>query len=218
VPSEDGFTEWKLEGTKDSEVRESLVAFANTVVAKQMGVIRFGIANNGDQVGVGSTDALQKRVRKIATTQCYPPVLIQSRVEEIDGIDVVAVEVPASISGPHFAGVAFVRVGSENVKASADQFDKLILRRISKCAAILEFEHAVWTVRGRGQTVDGAARLSENDEEVIEAKIDRVDAHFVTVLKLASGRRISIDLPFITIGWDDSKNRPRLDVHRYPVA
>jgi hypothetical protein len=67
-----------------------------------------------------------------------PPIRHNIRVIEVDGLQVVAVIVQASHNRPHFAGPAFVRVGSQSKNASTTEFEELIASRSSKAWPLLE--------------------------------------------------------------------------------
>src|SRR5687768_10287308 len=115
---EDNLTERKLEGAKSSELRRTLVAFANSAADDRPAVLFIGVQNNGTIVGVSNPDAIQKSLRKLAEHDCYPPISIRSEVITSGTRHVVAVEVPLSSKRPHFAGGAYIRRGSESVVAS----------------------------------------------------------------------------------------------------
>lgn len=106
---EDGYTERKRDGTSGSELRRTIVAFANSVPEGRNGILYIGVTDKGRILGVDSPDSLQKTVRSQAEQECYPPIRVTSEVLTVDGRHVVAVIVPHSPSKPHFAGHAYVR-------------------------------------------------------------------------------------------------------------
>jgi predicted HTH transcriptional regulator len=109
---EDGWTERKLQNVARNDVRKALVAFANSVPEGEEAILFIGVADNGTAIGVDNPDSMQKDVRQWAEW-CYPPIRHSSRVIESDGKHVVAVIVQPDHNKPHFAGPAYVRVGSE---------------------------------------------------------------------------------------------------------
>jgi hypothetical protein len=64
-----------------------------------------------------------------------------------DGKQFLAVVIPGSESRPHFAGPSFIRVGSQSVPASEDQFRTLIAQRNDKARLILEWKGKEVTVK-----------------------------------------------------------------------
>jgi predicted HTH transcriptional regulator len=145
--AEDAFVERKLESTNDREIRKELVAFANSVPDNANAVLFLGVADNGKTIGVSNTDEKQKKVRKIAEQDCYPPISVQMYVIPIKNQSVLAVVIPASRDKPHFSGQAFVRVGSESKAASKAQYEYLINSRNDVCHEILCNKNSIFSVR-----------------------------------------------------------------------
>lgn len=133
---EDGWVERKTKNIKDDEILEALVGFANSVPSREKGLLFIGVADDGKLLGVDNTDKLQKKIHQLAEW-CYPPVLYQSQVIEEDNIHIVAVIIVASSEKPHFAGPAYIRVGSQFQKASPRLFRELIARTNDIVDAIL---------------------------------------------------------------------------------
>ncbi|MES9903047.1 MAG: ATP-binding protein [Sedimenticola sp.] len=102
--SEDGFVERKPENCKDRELRKELVAFANSVPEEFYAVIFLGVSDTGEPVGVVNPDERQKRIRRVAESDCYPPVKIQMHVLEEKEKLFLAIVVGHSLKKPHFAG------------------------------------------------------------------------------------------------------------------
>lgn len=133
---EDSFTERKSDGVKDSQLRSTLCGFANSTPAGREAILFIGISDkDGTVVGVQNTDALQKRVRQCAE-ECYPTVECTSEALIVDGKSIVMVIVPTSKKRPHFAGTAYVRIGSETVKAPEEVFKRLLYEHHDKCREI----------------------------------------------------------------------------------
>src|SRR5207245_3292197 len=86
--NEDGFTERKTETAKPLELRQTLVAFANSVPEGQIAVLFIGVADDGRVTGVANSDSLQKKLREIAENCCYPSVKCQSQVFAVEGTSV----------------------------------------------------------------------------------------------------------------------------------
>jgi hypothetical protein len=126
---EDGFTERKPEGVSTEDIRKALVAFANSIPEGEQAILFIGVSDDGTPLGVNNTDKLQKEVRRIAEGKCYPPIKAHTcKVFEESGKSIVAVIVSASVSRPHFAGTAYVRVGSESVKAPEPIYEQMLAK------------------------------------------------------------------------------------------
>lgn len=164
---EDQLVERKSEGVKGDELRQTLSAFANTIQAGRVGILFIGVADKGGMItGVPNSDSVQKRVRE-AANDCYPPIRsYESHAFTVDEKTIVAVVVSSSDGRPHFTGPAYVRVGSESVKASAEQFDKLIASRNEKAGAILR-------MRDQPITIEAIGRLRQSDARARRALPER---------------------------------------------
>lgn len=143
---EDGYTERKPDGTSGSELRRTIVGFANSVPEGRNAILYLGVTNDGKILGVNNSDALQRTLRSLAEQGCYPPIRVTSEVLTIEGKHVIAVIVSHSSSRPHFSGHAYVRRGSETVIASTELFEELITSRHSKAGAILALKGQLITV------------------------------------------------------------------------
>lgn len=112
------------------DVREAVVAFANTVRAPDEAVLFLGIGPGGRPTGtIANADQAQLRLPGLLR-KCYPPIeTIQYHPLLIEGVPVVAVVVAESPTRPHFTGGAYVRVGSQTQIASKEMFEELIADR-----------------------------------------------------------------------------------------
>lgn len=176
---EDQLMERKSEGVKRDELRQTLSAFANTLQPNSVGILFVGVADkDGAITGVANSDSVQKRIREAADER-FPPVRsYESHAFTVDDKTVVAVVISPSAEAPHFTGPAYVRVGSESVNASAEQFDKLIASRNGKAGAILRIGNEPITVEAIGRRLENpmpapGARYQS------EARIEDCDAHRV---------------------------------------
>jgi Schlafen, AlbA_2 len=103
--------------------------------------VRFiGMRDDGRAEGVANTDKRQKALRKIWEQDCYPPIepSPQVAVLQVDGVEILAVEVMPSPKRPHFSGPAFVRIGSESVAASRELFEQMLTGHCGKAGTILK--------------------------------------------------------------------------------
>lgn len=135
--SEDRFVERKLNASKD-EVCKTLVAFANSLPENEEGFLFIGIADDGTIRGVDNADKTQKNIRNWAAEVCYPPIKIQSEIVKEGIAEIITIIVYPSDNRPHFAGQAFVRIGSESKKVSAEMFEELITSRNDVGKRLLE--------------------------------------------------------------------------------
>lgn len=210
---EDQLVERKSDGVKRDELRQTLSAFANALQPDDVGVLFVGVADkDGSITGVPNSDSIQQRVREAAEA-CFPPIRsYESHALTVEEKTVVAVVIRASGERPHFTGPAYVRVGSESVNASADQYEKLIASRNGKTGAILRM--ALQPI-----TVEAICRRFENPMPApgaryqSEARIEDCDAHFVRLTVSAEGMpawTIAEPLDRVTISRDVRRNRPML--------
>jgi hypothetical protein len=84
----------------------------------------------------------------ISTPKSILPLYSSTREKERHALAVI---IPGSESRPHFAGLSYVRSGSESVEASEQQFMEFIAQRNSKAARILLWKHRKVTVINRPQ-------------------------------------------------------------------
>ncbi|HEV7746139.1 MAG TPA: ATP-binding protein [Pyrinomonadaceae bacterium] len=131
-----GWVERKTQNIQSDEILEALVGFANSVPKGEKGLLFIGVGDDGSLLDVDNTDKLQKKIHRLAEW-CYPPVIYQCQVVEENNIHVVAVIIEASLEKPHFAGPAYIRVGSQFQKASPRLFRELIARTNNMVDAIL---------------------------------------------------------------------------------
>ena len=207
---EDGYVERKPESANAFELRKTIVGFANSVIEGTDGILFIGVSNAGKILGISSPDSLQKTIRRICKQDCYPPIIYQSEVIECEGKNVLAVIVPESKNKPHFAGAAYVRVGSETENASKELFEELILSRNSKCREILRHKGQIFKVEAIGRRLLSRRAVGSGHVESAECKIEECTAHYVRFIKVDSGVIFTIELDCISISYDDAKYRLKL--------
>ncbi len=210
---EDAFLERK-ESAQHTDIKQSIVGFANTVPQGREAVLLIGQRSNKSIVGILNADKLQRDVREWAK-QCYPPVEVRPEVVSTGQGQVVALVIPFSPKKPHFTGKAYKRVGSQTVEASEEILNELIASRNTKAGILLsykgqtvtvDYEYHSWyplgpdfsTMGPRGQPV-----LVRKEQYVIEG----ASAHSVELRNLASNRLESISLERIVITKDVQHHR-----------
>jgi ATP-dependent DNA helicase RecG len=111
----EGFTtEFKRSGT--SGIVREICAFANATG----GVMLFGVADNGEVVGVGNHNRLKSEVRATARS-AEPPIGVE--VESVG--EVLCVTVSAQKSKPYsFGGKFFIREGASSQQMSRDEISE----------------------------------------------------------------------------------------------
>jgi hypothetical protein len=146
-PSEDNFVERKPQSVKGHELRQTLVAFSNSLDENQTAVLFIGVDDKtGAILGVEDPDKLQMRVGD-AGEECYPAIRPAMTVVEFDAKRVLAVEVAHSKDKPHFAGPAYIRSGSRSPKAPDSVYRDLLTSHCSKAGELLRWKNTAVTVR-----------------------------------------------------------------------
>lgn len=210
---EDQLIERKSDGVKRDELRQTLSAFANALLPTGVGVLFIGVADrDGAITGVANSDSIQQRIRE-AAEGCYPPIRsYESHALTVEERTVVAVVIRASDERPHFTGPAYVRVGSESVNASPEQYDKLIASRNSKTGAIGRMGNQPITVEAIGRRLENPMPAPGARYQT-EARIEDCDAHFVRLAVSVAGMpgwTIAEPLERVTISHDVRQDRPML--------
>ncbi len=210
---EDNFVERKPEGVNASEIRKSVVAFANSVPSGTTAVLFIGIHDGGGIQGVANPDKLQKTIREQCEKICYPPVVFSAEVLSIDSKAVVAVVIPSSKNKPHFSGPAFVRRGSESVAASPELFDELIFSRNDKVAAILQMRNALISVVSIQHKLGSTKQIpSPQYRAQSECIVQSCTPHIVRMQVTGSHCYITEPIDNVTVGYDEDRYRPMLIV------
>jgi hypothetical protein len=208
---EDSFIERKEGIRSNDEIRKSVVSFANSLLDGETAVLLIGVSNNGEVTGLSETDAekFQLRVRRICEDDCFPPIAIRTAdVITINSRHVVAFEFGPSANRPHFAGQAFVRVGSESVKASASKLDELIASRNTKAGRLLaakDRHEFVTVVIPDRALIPGQLPFSQRREW--DCKVQSCDAHVVVLDHIAAGKFWTLPLEYLVFGKDPNRDR-----------
>ncbi|HRD28535.1 MAG TPA: ATP-binding protein [Caulobacter sp.] len=208
---EDSYVERKSQGIKPQDIRKAVTAFANSLPDDQHGIIFVGIGDKGSIEGCDNPDAVQKRVRE-AADECYPPIAPQCFALKVEGKDVVAIVVSASGDRPHFAGPAYVRQGSESVKASKRLYEEMIDSRHSTVSAIVRLKDRPITVYGLGHRLGKLERVAANYLETAECRVMACDRHTVTLQRVSDGWNFYEAVNRIELSTDGKMKRPALIV------
>ena len=206
---EDLLIERKSKGVSSEDICKTLVAFANSTPEDREGILFIGIADDGVLSGVDDPDEIQKRIRRISETKCYPKVPVQCRVLSANGVNVVAAIVPFSPNRPHFAGPAYVRKGSESVTASSEMFEELITSRNDIARKILEYRDKDTEI-----LIDLPSPYSQREVMRFRCKVKECTPHYATFVQQPSGGMHSINLRDASIRWEGQMNMPLITQHR----
>ena len=213
---EDNWTERKL-GSKPSELRETIVAFANSVSGGPPAVLFVGVANDGKVQGIGrnGSESLQKTIRQICERDCYPPIKsVKFCVLPVEDKSVLAVMVHSSDNRPHFSGPAYVRVGAENITASKEMFEELIASRLEKPRAIVALKGQVITVQTVGKILGDTEVLGPNFRKSYDCRVEESTPHHVTFTDLRTDKRLNEPLSYVEVAHDTERNRPMLIIEK----
>jgi len=179
------------------------VAFANSVKPGHVATILIGEMNDGSVQGVTDPDGIQKSVRR-ECDKIYPPIDWRSQVYEREGKSCVLVEVGFSGNTPHFGGSAWVRRGSENVKASDETLQRLVEIRLDKVRELAKWEGKSVLVEGDQGTVDYRERTLVGHPRwpgQTPAVLESVNAFWATFN--CDGRKRSEPLEKLLLAGDD---------------
>ncbi|MGA2648319.1 MAG: ATP-binding protein [Candidatus Sulfotelmatobacter sp.] len=188
----------------EKDWKKTAVAFANSVPVGLPAVLYIGVRNNGEiETPQHNLDEVQKkfnaRMRRV-----YPRIAYVPKIVSENGRQALAVVIPGSELRPHFAGLAYVRVGSQSSEASEQQFSLLIAQRSSMAARILAF-------KGKRVTVlnfvpNGMS--SQWQERTIVVDCDQ----FYVTLQTNSDRPQSFPLSRLELNFDNSRNDLQLEI------
>jgi hypothetical protein len=214
---EDNFIERKATAPNDHVLRQTLVAFANSVPENQTAVLFIGIDDKtGAVLGISDPDKLQRRVGD-AGEDCYPAIRPSMVVLSLEEKWVLAVEVGYSPNKPHFAGPAFVRSGSRSVKASEGLYRDLLTSHCSPAGELLKCKGTHVTVRVINKKLGN--RYPEWDPSVnreYECTVVRCDPFSVTFDLHGYGESCTESLDGIKLDWDSLKQRRMVVVRGTP--
>jgi predicted HTH transcriptional regulator len=207
---EDHFVERETAADKKDWLK-TIVAFANSTPDNLTAVLFIGVTNAG-QIETPQTnlDSLQKSLNK-ELDKTYPRVNCLTQVVEENGLQALAVIVPASRSKPHFAGPSFIRKMSETVEASEEQFAELIARRNSKTARLLDLKHKPITIMNSRYAGHHLMESTWGGHTTVY----NCDQFYVTLTQGSDPKdRLSFSLEQVELLFDHANNRPLIKVER----
>ena len=119
--------EFKRKFSTSEKIAKEIIAFANT----KGGYLILGVDDNKDIVGVESEKAEAELIEDTACNYCEPPVKYKIDYVELNGKEIVIVEVPESGEKPHRLqdylnkfdinkAVVMIRINDKSVQASKE--------------------------------------------------------------------------------------------------
>jgi hypothetical protein len=188
----------------EKDWKKTVVAFANSVPIGVPAVLFIGVRNNGEiETPQRNLDEVAKRFNsKMATV--YPRIFYVPKIVSQNGLQALAVIIPGSDLRPHFAGLSYVRRGSESFEASDAQFEELVAQRNSKAATILKW-------KGKNVTVF----VRSGDYEVPwphSTVVTNCNQFYVSVQAVPQEPPISFSLSRVEINFDNMRNQLQLEI------
>ncbi len=98
--------------------KKSAVAFANSVPIGLPAVLYIGVWDNGEiETPQQNLDDVEKKFNR-QMEKVYPRIAYVPKIVTDNGRQALAVIIPGSDLRPHFAGLSYVRRGSESIETS----------------------------------------------------------------------------------------------------
>jgi hypothetical protein len=195
--AEDSLREKKVESDL-KDLPKTLVAFANSVAPGDVAQIFIGEKDDGTVQGVTDTDHIQKKVRTEAD-KIYPEIYYRTVVYERIGKSCVRVDIKHNGLAPHFGGAAWVRRGSETIRATEPLYEQMVALRQSKV-------HELGKWLGKIVTVSwslGSHGTVKPNWSAFPCEVINVTVHFCTFIDKAQGRQQSEPIEWLDLSWDD---------------
>jgi predicted HTH transcriptional regulator len=192
--------------------KKTAVAFANSVPVGLPAVLFIGVRDNGEiEPPPKDLDEAEKRFTTIMQ-KVYPRIFYVTKTISENGKQALAVIIPGSELRPHFAGLSYVRRGSQSDPASEEQFAELIAQRNGKTARILAWKDKAITIMQHAKQPTG---VGFNEMPWKEGTIVvNCDQFYVTVLVSPTGVPESFPLRDVEINRDNLRHRLQLEIWR----
>ena len=216
--AEDSLREKKVESDL-KDLLKTMVAFANSVAPGDTAQVYIGERDDGTVQGVTNSDNIQKSIKKSAD-EIYPEIYYRTEVYEREGKKCVRLEIKHNGLAPHFGGSAWVRRGSQTVKATEVLYQQMVELRQSKAQVMFQWVNKYITIHwiNATRTEQRLNTLYQFGRE--EATLVSVNGHWATFrVHLAnSGQSIDCSEPIekLLLSWDDGNGRLKVEVHDRP--
>jgi hypothetical protein len=223
--AEDSLKEKKVESDL-KDLLKTMVAFANSVAPGDTARIFIGEKDDGTVQGVTNTDNIQKSVAKEAE-KIYPEIYYRTEVYDREGKQCVRVDIKHNGLAPHFGGPAWVRQGSQTIKATEELYQQMIDQRHSSTRMLLQWVNKAVTVEGTqppktitfGQVSPLELAKGEWSLGIHQATILAVNAHWVTFRVQVSAQYAtekSEPIERLLLSWDDERGRLKVLIRNWP--
>ena len=209
IPWESSLLERKVESDL-KDLLKTIVSFANSVKPNEIATVLIGERDDRSVQGVTDPDKIQKKVRQ-ECEKVYPPISYSIGLYTNSGKTCVKLEIRHDGETPHFGSPAWIRMGSETIKATEEQFQKLIELRLSKTRELTFWLNKWITVVGDLKSDPYPQLIWEWHGGEKEALIKEIKTHWVTFMK-SGGEHVSVSLEKISISYDDRKHRLKVTV------
>ena len=205
--AEDNFVERKTAGDHRRWI-PAFVAFANSAPIGFPCVLFIGARDDGTlETGVG-VESLQKSFSEKAA-EVFPPIPYASKVFRRDNRECLAIIVQGSPNRPHYAGLPYIRIGTESRKADVDNVEHLTAERDPKAYEILKWKGKVVTVDSL-HIPEAAIRMGRVSTSVL-SKIKDCNQFWVT-FEDGQGQISSVALRRIELSFDHIRNHLKLEL------
>jgi predicted HTH transcriptional regulator len=125
--AEDSLREKKVESDL-KDLLKTLVAFANSVAPGDTAKIFIGEKDDGTVQGVTNPESISRSVTREAD-KIYPAIYYRTEVYEREGKQCVRVDIKHNGQAPHFGGHAWVRQGSQTIRATDELYQQMVDQR-----------------------------------------------------------------------------------------
>ena len=184
--------------------KKTAVAFANSVPVGLPAVLYIGVRDSGEiEAAQQYLDDVQKKFNR-QMEKVYPRIAYIPKIITENGRQALAVIIPGSDLRPHFAGLSYVRRGSESIEASEAQFEELIAQRNSKTALLMEY-------RGKNVTVF----IKTVDSDIpwpTSTVLVACNQFYLTLKKFDHEPPHSFPLSRVEINFDNLRNTLQLEI------
>lgn len=207
ISTEDAYVERKTAGDNKRWI-PTLVAFANSAPIGFACVLFIGAKDDGTLEPSVGVESLQKSFSEKAA-EVFPPIPYSSKVFRRQGQECLAVIVQGSPHRPHYAGLPYIRLGTESKKANSEQVAQLVAERDPKAYEILKRKGQVVTVDSLN-IPEAAIRVGRVATSVL-SRIKDCNQFWVT-FENGSGQESSVGLHRVALSFDHDRNQLKLEI------
>jgi predicted HTH transcriptional regulator len=195
----------------EKDWKKTAIAFANSVPVGLPAVLYIGVKDNGEiETPQRNLDEIQRKFNS-KMEHVYPRIFYVPKIVRENGRQALAFIIPGSELRPHFAGLSYVRKGSETREASEEQFNSLIAQRNSKTSRILSWKDKKITVVNRLSVGRIAGPGGTEGQWPDNTAVVNCDQFYVT-LQIGADPEFSFPLNRVEINFDNMRHRLQLEV------